>query len=150
MNHSCKIWEASFSVLKEIHPIFWFIFFSKSVVIRALSYNEHVSQLRTIWHGLGKYKAKHRQEIICLSRQNCANLGIQRALLTTTALPLTGTFLCALIEKVVISLPIRGVNISISLQGWTNYEVSSALYLYWHRQEGAQVSATSHMNLFFK
>lgn len=94
-------------------------------MIRALSYNEHVCQLTTIWHGLGKYKAKHHQEIICSSRQNCANLGVQRALIAITVLPLTGIFLCALIEKVVIFLPKgrliprRINNISISIQGWT-------------------------------
>lgn len=45
------------------------------------------------------------KEIICSSRQNCANLGVQRAVLVTIVLPMTGIFLCVLTEKVVISLP---------------------------------------------
>lgn len=79
-------------------------------MITALSYNEHVSQLTTTWHGLGKCKAKHHQEIFYSSRHNCANLEVQRALTAITVRPPTDIFLCALIEKVVISLPKGQIN----------------------------------------
>lgn len=104
LNHSCKIWEASFSVPRLIHPILDYIFVQISYD-KSLSYNGHVSQLTTIWHASGKYKAKHHREITCLFRQNCAKLGVRQALLAITVLPLTGIFLHALIENMVISLP---------------------------------------------
>lgn len=75
--------------------------------------------LKTIWHSFRKHKAKHYQETISLPRQNCTNLGVQRALLPITVLALTGVFLRALIQRWSFPyLKSSGIN-NLSIRGWT-------------------------------
>lgn len=85
-------------------------------MVRALSYNEHVFKLITLWRVLGKYKARHPQEII---HPDKAMLTQEfKVLIAITVLPLTGILLCVLTEKVFSSLPRETNNISISILYW--------------------------------
>lgn len=87
----------------------------KSVMVRALSYNEHIFKLISLWRVLGEHKARHPHEIV---RSSKAMLTQEFwVLIALTVLLLTSILLWVLIEKVVSSLP-RGMNISISILYW--------------------------------